>query len=953
MKSFTPPTSELVHAAIDRMSSPAHERYFFSALVNPLWIEPLRKERIFEKPLPAERFPDGSIRYQKWPPSQYLARMAKEAPEEVTAVLEEITTDNWCVIHDMLDAAKAMPARFGVRLVPKIEEAAKGGVLRELDLKDIGEVCAHIAGAGKGTMAMRLARTAFNLKRLGREDRDGRREAYWYGESLKGDVVPALVKVRPRELVVFLLEQLDRGVRAIPYSSEKDDSSTAWRAAVEEHDQNSDHEIAAKLVGCIREAAESSIANGGISLVDVLGLVERHEFPIFKRIRIHLIDRFADQAGDLVRETMMDRSLFDDYRFKYEYGMLAGRHFDLLDQEERATFLGWIDEGPDLSGFDDRIRANLDREPTDEDREQRRDWWRFQKWHWIRDHLEGERLAHYERMRREHGEPEFAYLNMIVRTRWGSESPYTADELSELSFEEVVEKLSEWKEEPERAEGPAYEGLAQQFGQYVRTNLRECARQATRLEGHYAIYVRRFLEAVRESTKEYATIDLKPTLALCKWVLGRPADEDVRPPGATEPLVDKDWRWTRNTIADLVRDACRAKVDQRYRDDLWHVVDELRSDVHVSAEPLADEEFDPRTADFLTPSLNRPAGHALHALLAFAHWVAEASAVERDGRKVIEGGFEKVMPEVRNALEDILTKGSADPFVAHAVFGWRLGLLYWVDRQWITERAATIFDLSGIETDPTTAYGWAAWSTFLLACRPHIEFYNVLREQFSFAVDHIKDVKYPRGGHNRALDHLGEHLMVLYGRGDVDLESDDKIIQRLLTKTIEPVRTHAIEFVGRSLRQQQDKVPPAAIERFKKLWEWHWKAIGKQDAEKDPTAATFGYWFSSGAFDAKWSLQNLEAFVEVVRKPEPDDRIVEQLVKFADADPALAVSILGRLVEGDDEGWRVIGWRKNAREVLETGMNAGGAAAAQAEDIINQLGRRGMLEFEELLPETT
>ena len=55
------------------------------------------------------------------------------------------------------------------------------------------------------------------------------------------------------------------------------------------------------------------------------------------------------------------------------------------------------------------------------------------------------------------------------------------------------------------------------------------------------------------------------------------------------------------------------------------------------------------------------------------------------------------------------------------------------------------------------------------------------------------------------------------------------------------------------------------------------------------------------------------------------------------------------LAVADDENGRIYGWRDHAKRVLAAGLSAGGNANHLAQDIIDRLGRRGFVEFGELL----
>ena len=277
-----------------------------------------------------------------------------------------------------------------------------------------------------------------------------------------------------------------------------------------------------------------------------------------------------------------------------------------------------------------------------------------------------------------------------------------------------------------------------------------------------------------------------------------------------------------------------------------------------------------------------------------------------------------------------------------------LGLVYWIDKDWLARNADGLFHLPGITESPPMAHGWAAWNSFLVWVTPHIEFYTLFKQQFAYAVAQSVEVDVTAQSREQPMNHLGEHLMVLYGRGQLGLDDDGGLLRSFLRDAKPDIRRHAIGFVGRSL-EGEEKVPSEVIARFKALWETYWSGPGRQDAQQKPDAWLFGIWFSSGKLPEQWALEQLESFVDVTSTPEPDHAIAQQLAKIASTDIVRAVGILDRMVRGDREGWRIHGWLDSARQILEAAMKAGGHARAHAERIIDYLGRRGHTSFGELL----
>lgn len=113
----------------------------------------------------------------------------------------------------------------------------------------------------------------------------------------------------------------------------------------------------------------------------------------------------------------------------------------------------------------------------------------------------------------------------------------------------------------------------------------------------------------------------------------------------------------------------------------------------------------------------------------------------------------------------------------------------------------------------------------------------------------------------------------------------------------------------------------------------------------------FGWWFTSKKFDDGWALAQLAEALRIAKKAEPDHSVVERLAELSPSIPRNAVECLAMIVEGDKEGWGILGWREFAHRILAEAMNsADQAARAAAADLIHKLGSRGYFEFGELLP---
>ena len=911
------------------------QREFWNLLNDEEWVPILKQEGLFDHPPSAEPVDGGGIRFPPWGASKYLARVAARLPSDVADVLADMETKNVSIIGDMLDAANAMPMRDAAALVPAVRRAAAAGILW-VHFKDASDLCVRLAEKGDVELSLSLAEALFAPKGESQETGPSRRDSYWYKEGLR-KVAPILASRRAHTFLPMLcdwVEQLVRSTKSIDDAS-GDDYSYIWRPAIEEDEENHEYDLLGVVVGFLREGFEFGIREGGVSLISALELLGTHRLTLFHRLSLHLLAEFGEQEPRLVTQTILNRHLFDDHRLIHEYAQLVSRQLPRIHSADRDKWYRWVDEGPDMSDFDESVRQNLRREPTDTDRQSRIAYWKLQKLHWIRNVLDGRRREFYERMLVEHGTPEMADLNIRTSVGWGEQSPTTVEQLMAVTFEEALEQVASWK--PSDAFGPSSGGLTSTFGDYVSRNPEEFSRKAQSLRERQPSFVSSYLRQMTAAVKAGRGIDLPTVLDLCEWVVGRP--------------IDEEWQAARDEISTLIDTACQATGENNklrfglneFREPFWTLVRALCSDRSRSYIARDTSSDDLRVHDYLDLGMNSPRGKAVEAGLEFARWVALHLTGDGGTHDEVSGGMLAVK-ELQELLEGQIAPQNRS-LEAMAIIGSRIGVINWIDPTWLPQNADHLFDLEHVEETPANAFGWAAWNAFLVWVRPHIVFYRAFKKQFRYAVRQAGLVEIDTQEHHQPMLRLGEHLMVLYGRGQLALR--EEVLQDFLSTARVSIRRHAIGFVGS--RFGHEEVPSAVVERFTVLWDAYWAGHGRSDAADDPGAVLLGSWFASGEFPDDWALSSLHEYVKVVAVPEPEHLVVERLAKIAQTDIVKSVRIVERMVKGDREGWRIHGWQEPARAILAQALEAGGAARSEAEQVIDFLGRRGYTDFGALL----
>jgi hypothetical protein len=301
------------------------------------------------------------------------------------------------------------------------------------------------------------------------------------------------------------------------------------------------------------------------------------------------------------------------------------------------------------------------------------------------------------------------------------------------------------------------------------------------------------------------------------------------------------------------------------------------------------------------------------------------------------------IPEVRQRLERHL-EPSVDPSPAiRAVFGQWYPWLLLLDGAWAEARVESIFP----EDNPELRD--AAWQTYLAFCPVYNEPFRILRSQYSTSVNRLQN---DREGKTSWLarpgERLGEHLMVMVGRGVLRWNNEDSLVKRFYENASVSDSSHAVAFVGRSLRNESSSIPDEVLERFRGVWEELASAVLTGAGERTQLLRQFGWWFASGRFDATWAFEQLGRVIDATGGIEPDFLVMERLSELAGEYPGHCLEVLKALARRDERGWNVLGWNDSARTVLQAALKVE-ATKADAIALIHELGARGHLQFRELL----
>jgi hypothetical protein len=892
--------------------SPANHERFFSQLQDASWLEGLEAEKFFTDP-PGREQEDDWVRFPNWAESQYLVRVAAQAPEQVARLALGIReTDNVRVHGDILAIGSQLPGKLAKQIAAR--EAAflaayRGPMLNLADqadslavyLLEVGEVDAAYALLGP------LLRIHANSDQAARSRQAAVAiiDAWQYARTLER-VWPKLAEADPKRAFGFLCERLADVIRIGFTSPSGLELAGGWRPAIEANGQNLGNSLLDALIDAVRDGGEQLAEAGELDLA--LAMLAEQEGTVFERISAYLIRLHG--SAQQVREALLDRALADERATWHEYSMLMRDRFGSLGPEERRAVLEDIEA--QAAGIEDAGQAR---------------YWRFRRLNLIASALEGEELAAYENLAGEFAAPENETFTSFSRSWTGPRSPFGEAELAEWEPERLLAELTEW-EPGEGFEEPTPEGLARTLEAVIGEKPEPYAQAAARFTELEPTYVRALLGGLTKAAKEGRPFAWPETLSVGEYVIAQP-----REASDAEEDWDRDRHWgaARKQLADLLEEGLsegEAEIEFAERDRVWALLAELAEDPDPDPER---ETYGEDSMDPATRAINSVRGEAIFAVFRYLLWVERRE----------EGGFgAHSVPEAVSVLDRHLDPEQDPSLAIRAAYGQWFSQLVRIERGWAEDLAPRVFPADPEQADLFAA----AWDTYVLFTRPYAEVLDVLEESYTIAIRRLADPPRWSGFVGDPVESLGQHLIYYAAFEDRGLE-EDGLLARFWREVDETMRETTLSSVGWGLEQRTEPLPGPVEQRFQGIWE-------RAEAEATPGAAelaAFGSWLGASVLDGSWLLARAKGILERGIHLQPNFAVFGSLARLAADHPKQSAELVGLMAETDKDGWAVSGSEDEAREVLRTALAAGGEAAACARGVIDLLGASGLVSFGDLL----
>lgn len=932
-------SNEEVVAIKKSLKRSADYKYFFEKIETPDWLNPLHENGFFEQPPSPEK--DGKyIQHTEWVESKYLVKVADKAPLDVARIILSIpNTDNEKIHEDYVTAAARMDSKNAIKIAKKeIQWVEHTDDLFFLYPEKAANLIIHLAGNNEFEMAVAFTEKLLRIKKSEQEDKN----RYFRDVKIKfsvwtyGRVVNKLAQhliaydaVATINLFCTLLENsidlMNRNGKA------NYDYSVMWRPTIEDNEQNlrGKEDVSNILINAVRDA---SLLAGSDShnLHKVIAVLRSKKSTVFERIAIHVLTRFPGLAPDLVQGVLSNKNCFDNYRYSYEYTQLAKSGFNHLEETQKEKIFSWIEEGPEITSFLERVEKRQDRPATANEISDYSNSWRRDKLYIFTDNLPNDLRAKYDALVRSYGEPNHPEFSSYHRSWIGPTSPKSKEDLEKLPVPEIIKFLKSWKPTDDFMSS-SEEGLSRELSELIKETPTKFISYSELFVDLDPTYVRPFFDGIRNTSIKYSALSWEPILFLADWVMKQPREIIGRTTEYSD--LDPGWVWTRLSIARLLSQAVKKDNDEdaipyKYRQKIWQIIEQLMYDPDPTNEDYTENNLDP-----ITVSINSVRGEALHAAINYGLWVYRK---ENSGSK---SGLAN-MPEIEETLNNHLNPSLDPSYAIRAVYGQWFPWLHLIDRKWAKEHINQIFQ------EDSPEYWEAGWDTYITFCRPYDELLSVLETKYRFAIGNLQRPSIFNTSSDRPDQHLIEHLIAFFIRGHLSQESN--LIMHFFEHAKSNQKKYALEYIGRCLRDLNFKIDETLERRLVAFWEWRWAAAlsTKDLSELDG----FCWWFSAGKLNAEWSLKEFRNLL-TLNIPLTDIYFaVDELMRLADNHPLMVLNCVDLMLNQLNRDGVYFNWLDETKEILQKMTHVKDEIVIdKTNEIIHKLGAMGYFDFRELI----
>lgn len=941
MKSWKKPTNEMVEKALASVKKETDRQFFFTRLENPLWIQPLAERGYFHSPPQAKKLPDGYIQFPAWPELQYLQNVSDNASDDVIGLILQLPeVDNPRVYNDILDIALRLHGQQSARLKPKMLEYV--GLEHQFLAHKFTDLIVHWTAENQDSAALDLSKELIKFKPDPHsKDKLSQRKKnpeYWttsleplprfdqwnYQQILENGVRP-LTDRAAYQVAVILINATASMLRLSTHQEELDeerdeDLSEIWCRRL--HQPDPVHEdIKATLIHTLTFACEKVYEKSPESVGSLDETLRNQRWKVFKRLRQHLYALNPnEQTLPWIRDFIIEHEDYAKWDHHFEFQLMirkACEHFgaDLLNQEDRTTIFDAIRSGPSKDNFREWMGNQFTEEKF---RQRQQNFHRMQLRPFARL-LTGEYQSYFHELENEFKEKpisdeEYSPVGESSGGAVSYRSPRTPEELAILGDEELLAYINEWQEEHTdennwlveiniRALADAFQTV---FKDSIIQNRERLAFWMDRDNGERIerpVYVKAIILAIQGHVKEQCFQQLDLWFGFCEWVLSHPDAEHKEGVGPSEESREHpDWRSSRRAVHDFVATCVGddMNVPISARESLARLLRLLCTQFDRRLD--RDQPVFLNRDDPITEAINNTRSNALQTLFKFGFWIRKHNSKD-------------TVPEVTSTLEARLKSVAEGPLAMpeRAMLGMNFGNLRILNQTWAIRHKADFFPQNDLPA-------WMeAFGNFLRFNHPSKLTFEILKQEFAFALKRLTDLAANENRRMELIDRLGQHLFTYYLWQIYPLSGNDSLLEKFYEKTTGDRRRWArlFDHVGRSLRNSGTHLEEGLEKRIVAFFDW------RLEAEEPIELAEFTFWLQAKCLAPDWRLDAYSRTLDTGHAKDVGISIVlDSLNDMLENHTAKVVECFAKITGAIDQGNRFYIQTEKAKPILVAGLRS-------------------------------
>ena len=353
--------------------------------------------------------------------------------------------------------------------------------------------------------------------------------------------------------------------------------------------------------------------------------------------------------------------------------------------------------------------------------------------------------------------------------------------------------------------------------------------------------------AMQTLVKEKNFDQLNEWLTFCEWVLSHPDREHARDyKQGDESREHQNWTNARRAVGDFISVCLEKDVDVPItaRKKLAKILEMLCTQYDWNLDEGNPNRLDRN--DPLTEGINNTRSRALEDLVKFGFWLRRHEPQCKT-------------PEVTTLLAKRFSAETGYLLTPpeYAILGENYLSIYNFNKKWAIEHKSDFFPQAQYKRQEW----YAAFSSFVLCNGAVKEIFEILKDDFNFALQHLSDFKKHDFVSRHPLDVFGERLFHYYLLEMFPLKGQESLLELFYQQTDEK-REHwanVFNIIGERLSSTGEHLDPNMKERVKKFFKWRIK-------QEEPTELRyFTYWLQAEGLETKWRLRSYSKVIDVCK----------------------------------------------------------------------------------------